>query len=62
MTKRGRAFIGVITTVVFAVLGGTLWAEGQTTLGGVLLVLAALRAALAITQLRDAFVPADDDG
>jgi hypothetical protein len=61
MTPRGRALVGVLTTAVFFGLAVMLTLEQRYSVAGLLYVLGALRAFVAVRQLRDAF-GADDEG
>ena len=52
MTPRTRLYIGALTTVLFLSVGAMLIVDGQTTLGGALAGLGALRGVLLWVQWR----------
>jgi len=60
MTPKGRALIGVITTVFFAGLAAMLLAEQRMLLAGIVALLAAIRGWYAVGQFRWAFLDEDE--
>lgn len=52
MTPRARILVGALTTAVFIGIGGMMVAEGNTTLGGVVVALGVLRGILLVVQSR----------
>lgn len=61
MAIRLRILVGVLTTAAFAVIGGTMIAGGRTVVGAVVLLLAAFRLRVLITQVRAARDDGEDD-
>jgi hypothetical protein len=55
MPERVRAFVGVLTTLVFLAIGMMLLGEGQTGWASVLLALGAFRGAVVAKQLVDLY-------
>ncbi len=53
MNRRMSMFTGVVTSVLFAVMGGSFMASGQYLFGGVLMVLAAVRAIVLLRVVRN---------
>ena len=51
MNRNVRVWVGAVTVVVFGVIGATLYTEGNTLLGSVLLAMTALRAVVLIKQI-----------
>ena len=64
MTPIGRALMGILTTIVFVVIGVSVL-EPEPRLGWVLILLAVLRGGYALWQLREGmqsgYGPPDDD-
>lgn len=53
--------LGLLTIILFGVFGGGLWMEGQTQLGGIILLLAALRSVLWIRMQIELMRPYEED-
>ena len=61
LPARLRLMTGLLTICLFLVLGGSLWASERTLYGGLVLGLAALRAAVWVRELWWTMQPEDDE-
>lgn len=61
MPAKVRAFVGVVTTIVFLTIGSMLLGEGHTRWASVVLALGALRGALVAQQIVKMVSPPEEE-
>lgn len=52
MSRDIRVWVGAVTVIIFGIIGATLYTEGSTLFGSVLLAMTALRAFKLVRQIR----------
>ncbi|MEQ1503205.1 MAG: hypothetical protein ABMB14_13290 [Myxococcota bacterium] len=54
MNVKAQALLGTMTAILFGSIGGVLFSEGRTQIGGILIAIGVFRAAVLIRQIQSA--------